>query len=119
MSILRHRAAVLSEASALLAYSARTWDELIFRDELLSMAASDQRFRLVVTTTREPRRRPADLDRRFDRASLRNMLADWGETPRQTYICGATAFVESVATALVMEGIPAERVRTERYGGVS
>jgi ferredoxin-NADP reductase len=119
MSILRHRVAVLPESSALLAYSARTWDELIFRDELLSMAASDQRFRLLVTTTREPRHRPTDLDRRLDRASLREMLAQWGETPRQIYVCGATAFVESVATALVREGIPAERVRTERYGGVS
>jgi ferredoxin-NADP reductase len=38
---------------------------------------------------------------------------------RHVYVCGATAFVESVATALVAEGVPAERVRTERYGGVS
>jgi ferredoxin-NADP reductase len=119
MSILRHRATVLPESSALLAYSARTWDEIIFRDELLRMAADDPRFRLLVTTTREPRHRPTDLDRRFDRESLRDALARWGETPKQSYVCGATAFVESVASALVREGLPAERVRTERYGGAS
>ena len=47
-------------ACPLLAYSARTWDEIIFRDELLRAEADDRNLRLVVTTTREPRHRPAD-----------------------------------------------------------
>lgn len=119
MSILRHRAAVAPNIPALLAYSVRTWDELIFRDELLQMEASDPHFRLVVTTTRGAKVRPTDLDRRFDRDSLRERLAAWGEKARHVYVCGATLFVETVASALVAEGVPAERVRTERYGGVS
>ena len=119
MSMLRHRATTSPGTAALLAYSARLWDEVIFRDELLSAEAEDPNFRLVLTTTREPRHRPADLERRLDREALREIMARWAETPRHVYVCGATAFVESVATALVAEGIPAERVRTERYGGLS
>jgi ferredoxin-NADP reductase len=119
MSILRHRAMVSPGSPALLAYSARTWEELIFRDELLNMDESDPAFRLMITTTRAPRLRPADFDRRLDRALLREILAGWAEAPRHVYVCGATAFVESVATALVAEGIPADQVRTERYGGLS
>jgi ferredoxin-NADP reductase len=119
MSILRHRAAAAPGTRALLAYSARSWDELIFRDELLGMEADDPNFRLVVTTTRGARQRPADLERRLDRELLRDILARWAETPRHVYVCGATVFVESVATALVAEGIPADLVRTERYGGLS
>jgi ferredoxin-NADP reductase len=119
MSMLRHRATAAPGTSVLLAYSVRTWEELIFRDELLTAEAADPHVRLVVTTTREPRHRPADLERRLDRELLREILEGWGETPRHVYVCGATAFVESVATALVAEGIPADRVRTERYGGLS
>jgi ferredoxin-NADP reductase len=118
MSMLRHRARTSPGTAALLAYSARLWDEVIFRDELLSAEAEDPNFRLVFTTTREPRHRPADLERRLDREVLREILARWAETPRHLYVCGATAFVESVATALVAEGIPADRIRTERYGGL-
>jgi ferredoxin-NADP reductase len=118
MCMLRHRATASPATSALLAYSARIWDEVIFRDELLSAEAADPRFRLIVTTTREPRHRPADLERRLDREVLREILARWDEAPSHVYVCGATAFVESVATALVAEGIPADRVRTERYGGL-
>jgi ferredoxin-NADP reductase len=119
MSMLRYRATASPGTPALLAYSARTWDELIFRDELLTADADDPSFRLVLTTTRQPGHRPADFDRRLDRELLREILARWAETPRHVYVCGATAFVESVATALVAEGIPADRVRTERYGGLS
>jgi ferredoxin-NADP reductase len=119
MAMLRHRATASPGTAALLAYSVRTWDEIIFRDELLSAEADDPNLRLVVTTTREPRHRPADLEQRLDRERLREILARWAHTPRHVYVCGATAFVESVATALVAEGIPADLVRTERYGGLS
>ncbi|MFL5606192.1 MAG: ferredoxin reductase [Gemmatimonadaceae bacterium] len=119
MSMLRHRAATSPATPALLIYSARVWDEVIFRDELLGTEAHDPAFRLVLTTTREPRHRPDDLERRLDRELLGQLLTRWAETPRHAYVCGATAFVESVATALVAEGIPPDRVRTERYGGLS
>jgi len=33
-------------------------------------------------------------------------------------VCGPTAFVEAVAAALVDLGYAADRVKTERYGGV-
>ena len=32
------------------------------------------------------------------------------------YICGPTALVEVAANGLVRGGVPAERVRTERFG---
>lgn len=117
MAILRHRASVAPDVDTLLAYSARTWDELVFRDELLSAEASDARLHVAITTTRGPRHRPSDLERRFDRDSLRALVARLGATPRHVYVCGATTFVEAVANALVDEGIPSTCIRTERYGG--
>jgi ferredoxin-NADP reductase len=36
----------------------------------------------------------------------------------QIFICGATTFVETVADWLVRAGYPADRIKTERYGGM-
>jgi Flavodoxin reductases (ferredoxin-NADPH reductases) family 1 len=119
MSILRARAASDRDTEALLVYSSRTWDDLIFRDELLEMERTDPRFALVVTSTRELPRRAADLNARLDAERLRSILTGWGRTPEHVYVCGATAFVEVVTRALMTDGIPAERVRTERYGGAT
>jgi NAD(P)H-flavin reductase len=33
------------------------------------------------------------------------------------FVCGPTAFVETAAAALVDLGYPADRIKTERYGG--
>ncbi len=117
MAIERHRAAVAPATEALLVYSARTRDELIFRDELFDRRTRDDGFRLVVTTTREPRRDRVDFDRRLDRALLREILAGWQRAPRHVYVCGANDFVEAVTSALVAEELPPRIIRAERYGG--
>jgi ferredoxin-NADP reductase len=119
MAILRHRARVAPETRALLVYSSRTWEEIIFRDELLLAAETDPNFRLVLATTREPSRRPSDFDRRLDAEALREILVRWGERPEHTYVCGSTPFVEAIADALVLDGLAPDRIRTERYGGAS
>ncbi|HSS69556.1 MAG TPA: FAD-binding oxidoreductase [Casimicrobiaceae bacterium] len=116
MAMLRHRAVVARDTKALLIYSARTWDELVYRDELLAEQARDTQFDLVLTTTREARHRRGDFDRRLDRTLLRDILGSWRQTPLHVYVCGSNAFVEAVTTHLVEE-IPASSIRTERYGG--
>ena len=117
VAMVRQRALSAPDTPALLVYSARAWDELIFRDELLEADGRESSFHLALTTTRELRRRVRDFDRRLDRALLREILGRWGQTPRHAYVCGSNAFVGSVTDDLVHEGIPAPRVRAERYGG--
>jgi ferredoxin-NADP reductase len=117
VGMVRARALSAPDTPALLVYSARAWDELIFRDELLERALSEPHLKLAITTTREPRRRGVDFDRRLDRALLREILAGWRLMPLHAYVCGSNAFVGSVTDDLVQEGIPAQQVRAERYGG--
>ena len=119
VAIARHRATAAPEAKALLVYSARTWEELAFRDELLILSAQDRNFGFVVATTRGPKHRPQDFERRLDRSLLRDALTRWGETARVVYVCGSNAFVEAVTTGLARENVPPARIRTERYGGAN
>ena len=116
IAMLRHRAAAAPGTSALLVYSARTWSDLAYRDELLSAQALSTGFELVLTTTRGPRHRPSDFERRLDRELLRQILDRWRTAPRHVYVCGGNAFVEAVTGSLVREAIPATSIRTERYG---
>ena len=119
MAIVRERLRAAPGVPTLLVYSARTWDEVIFRDELLRADAADTDFGLVLATTRGPAQRAGDLARRLDAGLVAGVLSRWGHAPRHAFVCGADAFVETVATALVRAGMAAADVRTERYGGPS
>lgn len=116
MAMVRYRAAAAPDVPALLAYSSRTWEEIVFRDELLTAQAQQLGFALAITTTREPRRRAEDFDRRIDRVLVNEIIARWGHTPQHVYVCGSNAFVEAATRALADEGVPPQRIRAERYG---
>ena len=119
MSMVRQRSAAPDLAApALLLYSARSWSQMAFAAELESLATKDTSFSFFATTTREAARRPGDFERRIDMEMLAMVLASRGERRELAcYICGATEFVETAATALVKLGVPAQAVKTERYGG--
>jgi ferredoxin-NADP reductase len=117
MSMLRHRVAQGSNVPALLLFSARTWDDVIFRDELLALDMRQDGFELVLTLTREPQRRERDFSRRVDALMLAEILARLPAPPRHVFICGANAFVEAAAESAIAAGIAPSIIRTERYGG--
>jgi len=117
MAIIRDWLVAQSASPMLLAYSARTWEELVFRDELLDTQAQQPNFTFIATTTRGRPHRPQDFDRRVDRALLHDVLTRWNRSARSVYICGSNAFVEASTTSLVQEEVPPGRIRTERFGG--
>jgi ferredoxin-NADP reductase len=112
-SISRHWAAGPRDVPVRLIYSARTLDEVIYRDEL-SALAGDPGFDLQVALTRSWPDDWAGHRGRVDRALL-DSLAPAGERPL-VYVCGPTPFVEAVAQALVDAGHDSARIRTERFG---
>lgn len=116
VSMLRHRKARSSTIPALLLYSARSWDELIFRDELLMLAESENNFDLALALTRDPEARANHYTRRIDASIVKESLARLPASPKQTFVCGSNAFVTTAADALVAGGTPAGSIRVERYG---
>jgi ferredoxin-NADP reductase len=117
MSILRHLAAVGDAFQVILLYAARTWDEVIFREELIARDAAMTNFTLLLSLSRDTPRRPQDAGRRVDAALLKLTLARLGASPRLTFVCGSNAFVETVTGHLVDLDLSPETVRAERFGG--
>ena len=118
MAMLRHRAradaATRARVPARLLYSARTLDDVIYRDELARLTEYPH-VEVVLTLTRahpEGWRGPA---RRIDRAMLADVAWPAVDAPR-AFVCGPTPLVESVASLLVELGHAPDRVRTERFG---
>jgi ferredoxin-NADP reductase len=109
--ILRHRAAIDSDVPARLLYSARSLDEVIYRDEFASLDGVALHF----TLTREQPPDWTGYARRIDGGLLGEVAWPADERPL-TYICGPTAFVETAADALVGLGQDPARIRTERFG---
>jgi ferredoxin-NADP reductase len=117
VSMLRHRMMASGMwVPMLLLFSARTWDDVIFREELVSFAEMQNGFDMVFAITREPSRRPTDYARRIDAAMMAEVLARMPEPPRQVFICGANAFCEVAAEGALAAGLPATIIKTERYG---
>jgi ferredoxin-NADP reductase len=113
-AMVRHRLARPRAVPTRLLYSARSQDELIYRDELMAASASDG-VEVAFTLTRQ---QPAGWDG-YDRRIDRELIAEVGWPPEQrplTYVCGPTAFVEVAADALVSLGHEPGRIRTERFG---
>jgi len=115
IAMLRHRAAQHATLPARILYSSRTADDVIYRDELDSMAAGDRALEVFYTFTRQP---PADWTgyrRRIDEAMLSEVIKPFGKRAH-VYVCGPTLLVEAVANALVQMELPTELIRTERFG---
>jgi ferredoxin-NADP reductase len=113
MAMLRRRAAVGSDVEATLLLSSRTWDDVIYRDELDKLDGDG--LRVVHTLTRS---QPDDWHGYARRVDA-DMLAEIGPPPSerpQVYVCGPTPFVEAVAEGLVALGHAPNVIKTERFG---
>jgi ferredoxin-NADP reductase len=113
-SILRHHQSVKSIQPVRLLYSARSLDDVIYRDELMRVA-SDAEIDIRFTLTRK---QPDDW-RGYGRRIDQNLLAEvaWRPSDRPlVYVCGPTSFVEVAASALVALGHDPSRIKTERFG---
>jgi len=115
MAMARHRARSGMSIPTRLLFSSRTFDEIIYREELDRLAATGDGFGVTHTLTRQQPDGWTGLTRRIDEAMLADALEPLGSATR-AYACGPTALVEVVANGLVRLGLPPDRIRTERFG---
>ena len=113
MAMLRVRAAAGSNADARLLVSSRSWDDVIYREELDRLSGNG--LRVVHTLTRSQPPGWTGHARRVDAEMLAEVGPGPAERPR-AYVCGPTPFVEIVAGALVGLGHDPVAIKTERFG---
>jgi ferredoxin-NADP reductase len=110
-AMLRHRAAAGSAVPTRLILSARSEEDLLYKDDLGPGEGLD----VFITLTRSA---PANWSGRRGRVDL-DMLRELAFAPVErpaVFVCGPTAFVESVAESLIALGHDPARVKTERFG---
>ncbi len=115
MAMLRHRAAVGSDVPTRLLYSSRSYEEIIYREELENLAARDGSLEVIHTLTRSRPEGWSGYDRRIDAEMLEEVAWTSDEIPL-AFVCGPTPLVEAVGSALVGLGHGPARVKTERFG---
>jgi ferredoxin-NADP reductase len=115
MSMLRHRRASGAEVGAKLLYSSRSWEDVIYRDELERLASAGHGPGVVHTLTRSQPPGWTGYARRVDGQMLAETAWPASSMP-SAFVCGPTPFVESVAAALVLLGYSPTSVKTERFG---
>ena len=115
MAMIRHRAAVGSIVPTRLLSSSRSYEEVIYRDELELLVRSSALLEVAQTLTREQPAGWTGYHRRVDTDMLREVAWPLDQRPL-TFICGPTPFVETAATSLVALGHDPARIKTERFG---
>ncbi len=103
MCMLRHRRRAVPEAAMSLIYSVRSWEDVVYADELGEETA--------LTITREPPPGWSGRTGRIDASMFGGVERD-----QTAFVCGSNGFVESASQLLIEAGLGAGRIRTERFG---
>lgn len=107
MSILREHRAEHAASDIKLFYSVRTFDDICFKDELVNE-------KHVIFTLVDSH--PDDWQGHTGIVTA-EMLRPLIMPEQITYVCGPTAYVEAVTHILTDQmGVPAETIKTERFG---
>ncbi|MEP7061582.1 MAG: 1,2-phenylacetyl-CoA epoxidase subunit PaaE [Betaproteobacteria bacterium] len=119
LSIVASTLAAEPSARFTLVYGNRASSTVMFRDALAAL--KDRyltRFNLVHVLSREPQE-IALLNGRIDRAKVDALITHWigrdGGEVDAWFICGPDGMMQAVAEALAARGVPAERIRIERF----
>ncbi len=115
MAMLRHRAAVASKLPTRLLYSSRSYDDVIYRDEIDRLTGDTTYLEAIYTLTRAQPPGWTGYHRRIDTEMLREVAWPIDRDPL-IFICGPTSMVEHAATSLVALGYHPARIKTERFG---
>ena len=115
MAMIRHRANTHNKVPTKLLYSSRSYDDVIYREELDRISANDSSIQVIYTLTRRQPQNWMSYKRRIDLAMLAETAWQPAEKPI-AFTCGPTELVETVANHLLELGYKPKCIKTERFG---
>ena len=115
MSMSRWLCDTLSKVNIVFVHSARTADDIIFRQELELMAARHPNFKLAITTTRsEAGQAWLGYTGKLTKSMLTAITPDFGD--RHIYVCGPSSFMEAVKSICEDLKFPMKNYYQESFG---
>ncbi|MCX6470604.1 MAG: FAD-binding oxidoreductase [Corynebacteriales bacterium] len=112
MAMIRLRETTRPEATMRLLYSARSPEQVFFRDEFAALAAADRlRVDWFFTRTAGSGPRPAG---RITREEFAAAILPVASRPL-LYLCGSTEYVDTLGEWLLDAGYPIDDIRIERF----
>jgi ferredoxin-NADP reductase len=115
MAMIRHRSLSGANVPTRLLYSSRSFDDIIYKEELDRLASSDRGLTVAHALTRTQPNGWKGYARRIDSAMVGEVVWPKEQTPI-AFVCGPTSFVESAANLLVESGYNPAWIKTERFG---
>ena len=112
MSIVRSAHELATRTSLTLVYSVSTPDELLFKDELESIAGSNPRIRPVFTVTQSA---PDVWDGHTGRIDAELLRAESVDLDALFFVCGPPAMIRAMIAMLRGMGVPRPRIRYEQW----
>ncbi len=114
MSMTRTTHALRSDSDVVFVHSARTPDDIIFREELAQMASQNPRIRVTTIcegdSAREHWRGPRG---RLSTSMLQSIAPDLAQ--RDIYLCGPPAYMAALRTMLAEAGVDPARCHEESF----
>ena len=107
--MLMERAQAGATTPMKLLYSARSFENIIYQNELMN----SKDVTITLSDSRPSNWRGESG--RIDQVMLSRILSTLPASPL-CYICGATPFVEAIANQLLALGVPAAQIKAERFG---
>ncbi len=118
MSMARWVQDTLTDCDIVFFHSARTLEDIVFRNELSTMAAQMPNFRLAVTVTQKPTYHPwMGLTGRLSDSMLQMVAPDLRD--RSVYVCGPGGFMEHARSVLTALKFPMQFYQEESFGSRS
>jgi ferredoxin-NADP reductase len=114
MAMVRHQLATGESVQTRLLLSSRSWESMLYREELMA-ADGRQGIQIHTTLTRSEPAGWAGLEGRVDAEMLSAVGPPAVERPL-IFVCGPTPFVEHGADLLVALGHDPSAIHTERFG---
>ncbi len=117
MSVIRYLTDRQWPGQINLIYSARTEQDIIFNQELQSLAARFPNLRVTTTLSQEPPAHWTGPRGRINRDLLERTLPR--AKNQRIHICGPLAMASEVTAMLHAIGIPPDQIKSEAFGGAS
>ncbi|MGA0608006.1 2Fe-2S iron-sulfur cluster-binding protein [Phenylobacterium sp. VNQ135] len=118
MSVLRYLTDLVWPGEIFFIYSARSTDEMLFREELEQLERRHPNVSVLCTAeTRTPGTSWLGPEGRLTRDLLQSAVPDLGR--RRVHLCGPPAMMAAMKQLLEELGVPPEQLRTEAFGPAS